>query len=55
MPRKIVGARIAFVDMNLMKFRLHMGVQVVIKEMRNLDAIRQRSAPSPLSLPLARC
>ena len=42
MPRRITGAKIAFVDMNLMKFRLHMGVQVVVTEMRNLDDIRQR-------------
>lgn len=42
MPRKIVGARIAFVDMNLMKFRLQLGVQVVVTEMRNLEDIRAR-------------
>jgi len=44
MPRSIKNAKIAFVDMNLMKFRLALGVQVVVTEMRNLDAIRERYA-----------
>ena len=42
MPKQIKGAKIACVDFNLSKFRLQMGVQVLVKDPNNLDEIRQR-------------
>lgn len=42
MPKVMKNAKIACVDFNLNKYRLQMGVQVLVKEMENLDLIRQR-------------
>jgi T-complex protein 1 subunit alpha len=42
MPRLMEGAKIACVDFNLNKFRLAMGVQVLVQDPDNLDKIRQR-------------
>ncbi|XP_047144965.1 T-complex protein 1 subunit alpha [Hydra vulgaris] len=42
MPKKIVGARIALLDMSLQKSKMHMGVQVLIQDPEKLDAVRQR-------------
>ena len=42
MPKKITKAKIACVDFNLNKFRMQMGVQVLVKDPDNLDKIRQR-------------
>jgi T-complex protein 1 subunit alpha len=42
MPKFMKKAKIACVDFNLNKYRLQMGVQVLVKEMENLDLIRQR-------------
>jgi T-complex protein 1 subunit alpha len=36
------NAKIACVDFNLNKFRMQMGVQVLVKDPKNLDMIRQR-------------
>jgi T-complex protein 1 subunit alpha len=42
MPTQIKNARIACLDFNLNKFKLQMGVQVLVKDAKNLEAIRQR-------------
>jgi T-complex protein 1 subunit alpha len=41
MPTSIAGAKIACVDFNLNKFRLNMGVQVLVHDPEALDKIRQ--------------
>ena len=41
MPTSIVGAKIACVDFNLNKYRLAMGVQVLVHDPEALDKIRQ--------------
>ena len=40
MPKKIEKAKIACVDFNLNKFRMQMGVQVLVQDPDNLDKIR---------------
>jgi len=40
MPTTITGAKIAFVDFNLNKFRMQMGVQVLVHDPEALDKIR---------------
>ena len=42
MPKKVEKAKIACVDFNLNKFRMQMGVQVLVQDPDNLDKIRQR-------------
>jgi T-complex protein 1 subunit alpha len=42
MPKCIEDAKIACVDFNLNKFRLQMGVQVLVDDPDNLDKIRQK-------------
>lgn len=42
MPKLIKDAKIACVDFNLNKFRLQMGVSVLVQDPDNLDKIRQR-------------
>jgi len=42
MPKMMKDAKIACVDFNLNKFRLQMGVQVLVQDPDNLDKIRQR-------------
>jgi len=42
MPKMMENARIACVDFNLNKYRLQMGVQVLVQDVENLDLIRQR-------------
>lgn len=44
MPKRVKQARIACLDMNLQKLRLHMGVQVVVTDPVELEKIRQREA-----------
>ena len=44
MPKKIVSPKIACLDMNLMKSRMHLGVHVVIDDPEKLEGIRQREA-----------
>jgi T-complex protein 1 subunit alpha len=41
MPKSIANAKIAFVDFNLNKYRLAMGVQVLVHDPEALDKIRQ--------------
>lgn len=42
MPNHIDNAKIAFIDFNLNKYRLQMGVQVLVQDPENLEKIRQR-------------
>ncbi|WIA44237.1 hypothetical protein OEZ86_010546 [Tetradesmus obliquus] len=42
MPTRVSPARIACLDMNLQKARLQMGVQVLVTDPKELEAIRQR-------------
>jgi len=42
MPKKVTNCKIACVDFNLNKFRLAMGVQVLVQDPDNLDKIRQK-------------
>ena len=42
MPIRIENAKIACVDFNLMKFRLAMGIQVLVNDPKNLEQIRKR-------------
>lgn len=44
MPKKVTGARIALLDYNLNKYRTPMGVEVVIKDPAELEAVRNREA-----------
>ena len=42
MPLRIENARIACLDFNLSKFRLGMGIQVLVNDPKNLELIRRR-------------
>jgi len=42
MPKLMKNAKVACVDFNLNKFRMQMGVQVLVQDPDNLDKIRQR-------------
>lgn len=42
MPCSIENAKIACLDFNLNKFRMKMGVQVLVDDPKNLEKIRQR-------------
>jgi T-complex protein 1 subunit alpha len=42
MPIKVDNAKIAFVDFNLSKFRLAMGIQVQVEDPKSLEEIRRR-------------
>uniref|UniRef100_A0A131Z5Q2 T-complex protein 1 subunit alpha n=1 Tax=Rhipicephalus appendiculatus TaxID=34631 RepID=A0A131Z5Q2_RHIAP len=42
MTKKVVGAKIACLDFNLQKAKMHMGVQVLVTDPEKLEAIRQR-------------
>eukprot|EP00741_Cyanophora_paradoxa_P021374 tig00021350_g20633.t1 len=44
MPRRIQNAKIALLDYNLNKFRLQMGVQVLVDDPRKLEDIRKRES-----------
>jgi T-complex protein 1 subunit alpha len=44
MPRSITGARIALLDFNLQRHRMQLGVQVLVTDPAQLEAIRQREA-----------
>jgi len=51
MKTRITGAKIACLDMNLQKTRMHLGVHITIDDPEQLEAIRKRcvfvSAASP--------
>ena len=42
MPTQVANARIAFLDMNLQRHRMAMGVQVIIKDPKEIENIKQR-------------
>lgn len=42
MPKKIVNAKIAFLDFSLQKAKMKLGVQVLVDDPSKLEAIRQR-------------
>ncbi|GMI57924.1 hypothetical protein ScalyP_jg11435 [Parmales sp. scaly parma] len=42
MPTTIKGAKIALLDINLQRHRMAMGVQVIVKDPKEIEAIRQR-------------
>eukprot|EP00611_Tribonema_gayanum_P002369 TRINITY_DN1173_c0_g1_i1.p1 TRINITY_DN1173_c0_g1~~TRINITY_DN1173_c0_g1_i1.p1 ORF type:complete len:561 (+),score=239.33 TRINITY_DN1173_c0_g1_i1:255-1937(+) len=42
MPTTVRGAKIALLDFNLQRHKMQMGVEVVVKDMKEVDAIRQR-------------
>eukprot|EP00164_Ancoracysta_twista_P002577 GFYU01003431.1.p1 GENE.GFYU01003431.1~~GFYU01003431.1.p1 ORF type:complete len:562 (+),score=218.23 GFYU01003431.1:39-1724(+) len=44
MPHRVAKAKIAFLDYNLMKTKMAMGVQVLVDDPTKLDAIRQRES-----------
>merc|ERR1712127_719120 len=44
MPKKISGAKIACIDFGLMKARMKLGVQIVVDNPEQLDAIRERES-----------
>jgi len=44
MVKKIVGAKVACLDFNLMKSKMKMGVQVLVTDPEKLQAIRQRES-----------
>ncbi|KFM28521.1 T-complex protein 1 subunit alpha [Auxenochlorella protothecoides] len=44
MPKRVEGARIACLDMNLQKARMHMGVQVLVSDPAELEKIRERES-----------
>jgi len=43
MPTTINNAKIAFLDINLQRHRMAMGVQVVVKDPKEVEQIRQVS------------
>eukprot|EP00904_Undaria_pinnatifida_P011556 jgi/Undpi1/7530/HiC_scaffold_22.g10003.m1 len=42
MPTSVQGAKIACLDINLQRYKMQMGVQVVVNDVKEVDAIRQR-------------
>lgn len=42
MVKSVTNAKIACIDFNLQKVKMHLGVQVLITDPEKLDAIRQR-------------
>jgi len=44
MPKSVAGAKIALLDFNLQKHRMQLGVQILVSDPKELEAIRQREA-----------
>jgi T-complex protein 1 subunit alpha len=42
MPLRVKGAKIACLDMNLNKFRMQLGIQILVNDPKNLEKIRQK-------------
>ena len=42
MPKKIPNPKIAFLDFSLQKAKMKMGVQILVEDPEQLDAIRKR-------------
>jgi T-complex protein 1 subunit alpha len=53
MKTRVTGAKIACLDMNLMKQRMHLGVHITIDDPEQLEAIRKRSV-SPVTIRVSR-
>lgn len=49
MKTRITGAKIACLDMNLQKTRMHLGVHITIDDPEQLEAIRKRCVLVSLS------
>lgn len=41
MPRKIINAKIACLDFNLQKTRMHLGISIVVEDPTKLEEIRR--------------
>ncbi|CEQ39813.1 SPOSA6832_01384 [Sporobolomyces salmonicolor] len=54
MKTRVTGAKIACLDMNLMKARMHLGVHITIDDPEQLEAIRKRSVPCAVPVPVVR-
>ena len=52
MPKSIKGAKIALLDYNLNKYRTPMGVEVVIKDPAELEAVRPSNPNQPSRGPI---
>lgn len=48
MKTRITGAKIACLDMNLQKTRMHLGVHITIDDPEQLEAIRKRCVENSL-------
>jgi T-complex protein 1 subunit alpha len=44
MPKKITGAKIALLDINLQKHRMGLGVNIVVSDPKKLEEVKQREA-----------
>ena len=42
MVKRVQNAKIACLDFNLMKTKMHLGIHVIVEDPTQLDAIRQR-------------
>ena len=42
MPTRIENAKIACLDLNLSKFKMQLGVQILVSDPKNLEKIRQK-------------
>lgn len=42
MPLRVKNAKIACLDFNLNKFRMQMGIQILVNDPKNLEKIRQK-------------
>lgn len=42
MPMSVENARIACIDFNLNRYRLAMGISVLVQDVENLEKIRQK-------------
>lgn len=47
MAKRITGAKVACLDFSLNKAKMKLGVQVLVDDPNQLEAIRQRSAFTP--------
>ena len=44
MPKKVEGAKIAFLDFSIQKAKMHLGVQILIEDPEQLTAVRERES-----------
>ena len=50
MKTRITNAKIACLDINLQKARMQLGVQIVVDDPEELEAIRRRCVDTPKSM-----